>query len=92
VNFISQAYFYFNEIDNFEEKSKEFITKKDFNFDDVKQYIEAIKADDDVFTVCVDENSLEYGYKEEQIETKDLGKDAVYIKIKSLRRMSGINY
>jgi hypothetical protein len=83
VNFISQAYLYFNEIDNFEEKSKEFITKKDFNFDDVKQYIEAIKADDDVFTVCVDENSLEYGYKEEQIETKDLGKDAVYIKIKS---------
>jgi len=74
VNFISQAYFYFNEIDNFEEKSKEFITKKDFNFDDVKQYIEAIKADDDVLPYAWMKIVLNMDIKKNRLRQKTWGK------------------
>lgn len=95
ADFVSESYLYIDEVENFKEKTREFILKADVSFEDVEQYINAIKTKEDIYTYCIDESEQRYEEDEkgsvtiydenyDYIEKKDLGKNGVYIKPEDL--------
>ena len=95
VDFLMNYYLYYNDSNDFKKALDNFIIKRNnFNLDDIKNLIEAIKSPDDTSTLIVtgsdyknlinfDDNSL--------MEVKE-ETDVVYIKIKNFSNKSGIKF
>lgn len=95
VDFLRNNYLYYNESDDLKKALDNFISKgKNFNIDDVKRLIDAIKNSEDTSSLIITGESfksiINFNDKSFMEVKEDTG--SVYIKIKSFTNKSGIKF
>lgn len=84
VNFVKGNYLYFSEIENFEEKADEFLKLNEIEPEDIYNFLEAMRKEDDPFTFFISGQYYAQLLEEEMnhhIEYKSFGEGYHYIKI-----------
>lgn len=86
VAFMRENYLYYNELTDFETLSEAFTSKNGVEIEDIHEYINAVKKEDDMFTYVISGDAYEWlaDFKESnQVSYKQLENGVEYIRIGS---------
>jgi tetratricopeptide (TPR) repeat protein len=89
VEFIKENYLYIDEIENFEQESEKFLSKASVTGEDVKEFIEKVKLDKDIFSFVIYGNEYENLIsceKSTKIGSEILDSKRIYVRIDNFFR------
>jgi tetratricopeptide (TPR) repeat protein len=86
VEFITENYLYIDKVENFEQKSKDFLAKTNVTNEDINKFIELIRIKEDIFTFVVKDKEYDDFIKYESsahITWKMLNPKSLYVNLET---------